>query len=156
MPKHKHGFNPSTQLAKFLIYPKGNWYHYRVFVWKTKSEMHKYLKAVHVIKIKNCEAICCCCRVLSAFNRVTYTTGCLGHIHFYADSFKMGIITHECAHAALNWCRVRKKNPMNTDGTLNASKDEEEFCWVLGNLARQVVLKADKQWRFDGYSAKTS
>ena len=59
----------------------------------------------------------------------------------------MGVITHESGHAALAWCREAKVDPCEMKLTdHDVSHGEEIFCWVLGNIARQIVLKAHEQW----------
>lgn len=154
--------------AKFRIYPQwsestngtgspgrprsSRWFYYQVFVWKRRDEMRKAIKDAGVIAPR-CEAICCCNRIIRTQSKAnggrSRLTGLLGQIHFYEDSFRMGIITHECTHAALDWAREAKVDPLERKHTIGCvSNGEEIFAWVLGNLARQVVIRADEQWKF--------
>lgn len=146
----------TTLLAKFKVYPKGRWYFFHVYVWKKRSQMHRALREAFVDCGDDCEGICCSNKVLRVKKNGRYgATGQLGHIHFHAGSFAMGTITHECTHAAIAWAKVARIDPMHINGTGWASDQEESFCWVLGNIARQVVLKTGRQWKFPGKTVST-
>lgn len=145
---------PLPLLAKFNIYPKGRWFFFQVFVWKKVSDMRRTLKSCGC-PYRHTEAICCANRLIDCRkSRKVRKTGLLGQIHFYRGSFTMGIITHETTHAALAWAREVGCNPTTRNGDRLASKEEEAFCWVLGNLARQIVLKTSRQWNFDGSTVR--
>lgn len=151
--------------AKFRIYPQwsestaganspgrprsSRWFWFEVFVWKRRDEMRRAIKDSGVTAPR-CEAICRCSRMFRTSKTGNcYYTGMLGQIHFYKDSFRMGVITHECTHAALEWARAAKVDPTERKHAIGCvSNGEEIFAWVLGNLARQVVIRADEQWKF--------
>lgn len=142
-------------LAKFKIHPRGRWHFFTVFVWKRVEDMRRELKRCGVRRTAHTEAICCCNEVINVSpDGKVRRTGCMGQIHFHRGSFSMGIITHECGHAALAWVRHKGIDPAHSDGSGDASESEEAFCWVLGNLARQVVLKTSRQWDFDGSTVR--
>ena len=143
-------------LAKCKVYPKGTWYFFLVCVWKRRKDMLQALRQGHVEDIEDCEAICVTNTVYACAAGKSHMTGCLGQIHFHQNSFMMGIITHESAHAALAWARrvgvnVTEAKPENQS---HVSGAEESFCWVLGNISRQIVLKVNRQWKFPGGQTK--
>jgi len=52
---------------------------------------------------------------------------------------RVGIVAHEAAHATLFYARkngVKASNLLSSKGSEN--KDHEQFCWVLGNINRQI------------------
>ena len=52
----------------------------------------------------------------------------------------MNIVTHETGHAALAWFRRKYWNQRDVD--INSSMEiEEQFCYVLGDIGRQIVAK---------------
>lgn len=132
-------------LARFKVYPKGKWYWFDVVIWKKKSEMIAHLKRNAMIaKNPGYEAICCNMRIYEIDNEMRVRkTGKLGEIHFYAGNCTMGIITHESGHAAFGWARAKGLNASDTisgSGQPDVGKGEEDYCWVLGNIARQIVI----------------
>lgn len=142
-------------LAKCVVYPKGRWFYFNVYVWKRRKDMQQALQQGQIADVGHCEAICVSSITLDCTNRSPRMTGCIGQIHFHSESFMVGIITHECGHAALAWARrvgVDLTEPKQAGDW--ASNAEEAFCWVLGNLARQVVLKVNRQWKFPATETK--
>lgn len=140
-------------LASFKVFPKGRWFHFRVFVWKRRRDMLVALHKGHIADIAHCEAICVSNTVYACSNGRSRMTGLIGQIHFHRHSFMMGVITHEAGHAALAYCRRARVSPVEPGDGVKASRGEETFCWVLGNVARQIVLKAERQWKFPGGEA---
>jgi hypothetical protein len=142
-------------LAKFRVYPRGRYHFFQVFVWKCRKDMHRALRKACVPTDNHCDGICCCNTTLHVKRNGHWrASGQLGQIHFHARCFSMGVITHESGHAALYWAEICKINPMHSDGSGWASKQQEAFCDVLGNIARQIVLNTEKQWKFPASSCR--
>lgn len=123
-------------LARMMVNCGRGRFTYEVVVWRTLKQLRKNLdRKEGTLAFHRGFSVYLCRR-----NRVKQKP-LIGQLHFALSSLRMGIITHECGHAALHWCHVTGRNPMVRDDTCSATKAEEDFCWVLGNLARQVVLK---------------
>lgn len=59
---------------------------------------------------------------------------------FVRSRMTMNIVTHESGHAALAWFRRKYWHQRGVD--INTSIEiEERFCYVLGDIARQLVGK---------------
>lgn len=54
---------------------------------------------------------------------------CIGRILICEKACRVGIVSHECTHAATFWAEAQKKDVLR--------KDNEWFCTVQGELVRQ-------------------
>lgn len=127
-------------LRQFDIHPDGGWIHFSVFIWKTKTDMHAALSPQQ----PNYEAISLGGHNYKLIGNRWRFTGRIGQLHFYNDSVRTGIITHECCHAAHSYFRFRKRMcpivlPKQADRS-KCSEREEAFCWIMGNLVREFTL----------------
>jgi hypothetical protein len=67
-------------------------------------------------------------------NGRTRTSPLMGEILLSADSLTVGIVPHECMHAALAWARRTRLN-------LDAMPHEERACYALSNLTRTIYRR---------------
>lgn len=58
----------------------------------------------------------------------------IGEILLAADHLTVGIVPHECMHAALAWARRTRLN-------LDAMPHEERACYALSNLTRTIYRR---------------
>lgn len=133
-------------LRTFYLYPDGGWIHFRVFVWKTKHDM--YL-AIPNQRTYNFEAISVGGDRYVQVGKRWQFCGEIGQLHFYEDTVRTGIITHECCHAAYAYFRFRRwfQPVVYKDRTMPGSRREsvtqreECFCWIMGNLVREFIFR---------------
>lgn len=134
-------------LRRFYLYPDGGWIHFRVFIWKTQHDMFLALPD----KGTNYEAISCGGERYVEVKKRWQFCGEIGQLHFHYDSARMGIITHECCHAAHAYFRFRRwfDPVIVSDERHNSSRKwvtdrEEAFCWIIGNLVREFIFRWQK------------
>lgn len=74
-----------------------------------------------------------------------YTRRICGEILLVAQRLGVGIISHECTHAALGYARRRRFDPRVSNGDGGpVGPGEERLCHVQGELVRQLVAKLFK------------
>ena len=135
-------------LRRFYLYPDGGWIHFRVFIWKTQHDMWLALPD----KGANFAAISCGGERYVKRKKRWQFRGEIGQLHFYHDSARTGIITHECCHAAHTYFRFRKwfapivvkDDSPYRPGRKWVTNREEVFCWVMGNLVREFIVRREK------------
>lgn len=132
-------------LTKFRVYPAGKGLYFHCFVWDTKDQMQRFVRAQNPgskARRANFLAIVCGFSITHySKNRPARMLPILGEIHFFRGSLRMGIITHESGHAAMQWCRRMKIDPTQATMDNAESEGEERFCWALGNIGREIVLR---------------
>lgn len=144
---------PARLLAKFRAYPGPRSLYFKVFVWPTKRAMLFHVNGACGAALRgrrDFEALVCPSTTVFFPKRgAQRTRPCLGHIHFHRNSLRMGIICHESGHAALAYCErmgfdVKEKVTARLTNTLDHETGEERFCYALGNIAREIVIGAEK------------
>lgn len=58
----------------------------------------------------------------------------------------MGVIAHESTHAALRWCERMGIDCKQKTTSSDASDGEERFAYALGEVARQIGVRAHHIW----------
>lgn len=73
-------------------------------------------------------------------------TGDLGDIYLCAEDLTVEFISHECAHAAHNYCRRRRKTKFGGYTRTNPKTEEayraqheEIYCYAQGWMTQQIV-----------------
>ena len=129
-------------LARFRVYPDKKTLFFMVYVWPTKKAMHYHVGMASEIKKDFLAIVCSNETIKFPKHGPRRKRPLLGQIHFYEDSLRMGIICHEAGHAALAWAeRMGIDCKEKSQDQRNASHGEEQFCWALGNIARQIVIR---------------
>lgn len=112
--------------------------YFNVFIWSTEEELrlatgHKTISGLF--------------RTYTVFNFDKGTNAeviqpFFGEMHLYEDGMGVGIVSHECTHAAMEWAHRHSLKPFerksNEEPDIPVNSDEERFCWMVGNLVRQV------------------
>ena len=115
---------PDGHLVAFRIYPEApsRWY-YTVRIFVSIRAMHAYLRSTGRRVPSGLRAACC--KDLRGKR--------LGTIVFARSWLLEGVVSHECAHAALWWGRVIQIHHRPDDEL------EERFAGALGELHRQIA-----------------
>jgi hypothetical protein len=126
-------------LKQFKIYPDNHWVWIEVFIHHSQKAMVKFvddpaLKDFHglsrggyTVKIHK--------------NGSESLTGQIGELHFHRGAMGAGTVSHESTHATFRYFQHRlrfKLKPMSKKSGRDVSSWEENFCWVLGNIANQI------------------
>lgn len=115
---------------------------FKVTVIGTQRELDQYRRET--------SGVCKCLAYCNGYKLINYSKGVrgivseeIGELVFSLSSLRMGIICHEAVHAGVQFMKAVGYD-MNFTVPLNrtrANRKEELFAWVVGNIARQVVLK---------------
>lgn len=75
----------------------------------------------------------------------------LGHIHLCESDLSAEVLSHESAHAALNWAdhmkiNVRDQTPDKTGFGMSEDSGEERFAYALGRICSQL---SHQVWEHD-------
>ncbi len=122
----------------FRIYPRShNSLYFTVMIFPTRLEMMAHCRTLYgVTRVSEAVTVS-----LPIDHMPRKEMGC---ICFYLGGLRIGIIAHECVHAALFWgSRITGLNKLGLDW-LTCTTDEEFLPSAAGNLAGQisdVVLK---------------
>ena len=117
-------------------------YVFRVTVLKTREQLDAYRKDHSCVKTP-------CCAYCNGYKLVNYKNGVgkvsneIGELVFHVSSLRMGVICHEAVHAGVQFiktCRFKIDFDVPVNRT-KCNKNEELFAWVIGNIAKQVVIK---------------
>lgn len=129
----------------FRVYPDNGFLYFTVTIFRSVKQMHAQ---DNVSVNKNYCAICLGgYKIRLKRNLRVCVTGSMGQIWIPESRYRIGIITHECAHAAFRYLdrrfkqwKLTPKTRFSKNGRGNCSDRDEVYCWVLGNLVRQIVL----------------
>lgn len=144
---------PKALLARFRVYPMRRTLYFQVYVWPTKGAMLWHVNRGCGMALRgrrNFEAICCPSDTINVKSGGrSRMLPLLGQLHFWKGSLRMGIICHESGHAALSYCErmgydVKEKVTPAGLGVMDVDCGEERFCYALGNIARGIVVGAEK------------
>ena len=124
---------------KVQCHPDGEEY-LNVRIYRTKRQMKRFL--VRVGWRSDCEACCCGYKRQQFFKGRWRTLPDLGTLVFHDSQFRVGVIAHECGHAALRWWeRKSGRGTLRIDSQDDGmcTEEEESVLWVAGNLVAQVA-----------------
>lgn len=135
-------------LTKFRVYAdRTPSLYYECWIWRTKRAMRKWVRAERPDSLARRGKFLA---IVCGYSITRYSKGkparmlpVLGRMHFWQGALRMGIICHESGHAALGWCRRMKIDPTQSSDGNYASDGEEKFCDALGNIARQIAVRAN-------------
>jgi hypothetical protein len=124
---------------RFRVYPEGRGLHLDVIIWPTLTSMRRHLVASYPRRGMS--------KVLAVVLWPTDPAdrprrGHIAEMHFNRRYLASDIIAHEATHAALAWARRAGISISESDGTIDASPDEERFCYALGSITLQISEKA--------------
>lgn len=134
------------QAVAFRIYPEPltSRLYFRVTVFPTLRDLRTYGRdAFHSPSGRRALGWCGTYTVRAYLRRERQQTRPIcGEILLGARHLRVGIISHECTHAAFGYARRRRfraNDPCH--GRVSVSDGEERFCRVQGELVRQLVAK---------------
>lgn len=115
--------------------PGAHWFEVKLF--PTKEAMHAYYAETEEDREKDWLGMC---RGFTVLNEKGHLTKCCGEILLCWQHCTVGIISHECVHAAFRiaenqykrFCFDLKSEPGR------ASEEEEAVCHVAGDFTRQI------------------
>jgi hypothetical protein len=129
-------------LLRFRVYPTPDRGpkapYFRVHVWPSRPAMWLHLDLCD-IKHDRCVAICAGYEVQRRVHGRWRPIPCLGEIDLARTRCGVGVVAHECCHAALRFA-----DRTGIDYRAGMRPHEERVCWALGNMTRQIYLRLNR------------
>jgi hypothetical protein len=137
----------ASNTVTFRVYPERGRQYYQVHIWPTRTTMREYLRDCQVGRGWRDVLAFVLWREVKGRGRRSH---CIGEIHFNRRDLGPEIVTHEVAHAALEWARRQNLDIDDTSDPTAANADEERLCDAIGSLTAQIErLMADHSLRAD-------
>lgn len=145
-----------TPLVKYRISCENKSLYFTVCVWRT-------LREFRLSNPGNSHALGLCrshMRMRIYKSRPDRLLPECGELHFAQYHLRIGIITHEFTHAAIEWAArtgvIPDFSKLNRDQhcTLRRHSNEERFCYVLGNMVKEFIRRCYDDGVFNNPPAK--
>lgn len=133
----------NLQPIRFRLYPEKQTLFFIVHVWLTQKAMHRRLKKLGIPHSEHTQGTC------SAWRR--YKNGAavpdrrtrdIGELNFHRGLLNAEIVSHEIAHAMVQWARRMRVDPLTDAGDDDESSDNERFCYATGRMMAQFAHQA--------------
>ena len=123
-------------MRRFRVYCENRSLYVEVRAYDSLKAMRRDLKKREGIGFSDAYGAFCSCDVVSFKSGKARKKPIVGTIYIL-KSVGVGVLTHECTHAALRWAeRIGLGEFASTSGW--SCHSEERFCWVVGNLASTI------------------
>jgi hypothetical protein len=134
---------PAPVLA-FRAYPNGkSGLYFWVRIFRTRGEMHAYLRAHKIAAEDNLAGICCgWTKVRRRNGKTIYVSPEMGMICLCMERMGVAVVSHECTHAMFRYIDrkridLRKYTQTERENHM-ASRGEERACLALDELCHQI------------------
>ena len=108
-------------------------YYFDVFLWKTQRDMeaNSYDAGINTsyAVVNNAPSILC---IYEDGKEEEIIRPKFGEIHFISKSWDVEVVSHECAHAIMQYLRMTKTSLADIVNQLNEC--EEDFCYLFGSI----------------------
>ena len=121
----------------FRVYPSAGRLHFDVYLWPTLKAMRQFLMGEYPRRGMS-RVLACVIWPTNASDRPRRDF--VAEIHFNRAHLTEHIVAHEATPAALLWAHRVGLDVKVTDGSENASAQEERFCDALGALTQQILV----------------